>query len=67
MRPDIVPGFIAVELVGKVVKLDPWRAAVVAAAATTAATALSEGPFVSRRGHEDEQLAVETGDFGPVV
>jgi hypothetical protein len=66
MRPDIVPGFVAVELVGKVIKLNPLGAALVAAAAAAAAT-LAEGPFVSGRGQDDQQLAVETGDFGPVV
>jgi hypothetical protein len=66
MRPDIVPGFVAVELVDKVVKLGPWSAALVAATAAAAAT-LAEGPFVSGRGRDDRQPATDTGDFGPVV
>src|SRR5215213_7386710 len=44
MRPDMVPGFVAVELVGKVIKLGPLSAALVAGAAT-ATSAFLEGPF----------------------
>jgi hypothetical protein len=66
MRPDIVPGFVAVELVDKIVKLGPWSAAVVAAAAAAAA-AFAEGPFVSGRARDGGPVEADTGDFGPVV
>ena len=65
MRPDVVPGFLAVEFLGKVLKLGPWSAGLVAAAAAAAA-AFAEGPFVSGRGGELHP-APETGDFGPLV
>ena len=66
MRPDVVPGFLAVEFIGKVLKLGPWSAGLVAAT-TAAAAAFAEGPLVSGRGGEDLRPAAETGDFGPVV
>ena len=47
LRPDLVPGFLAVEIVGKLLKLGPWSSALVAAAGA-AAGALAEGPLVSR-------------------
>ena len=64
LRSDLVPGFLAVELAGKLLKLGPWSAAVVAAAASAAA-AFAEGPLVGRG--EDGALAPAAGDFGPVV
>ena len=66
MRPDVVPGFVAVELIDKVVKLGPWSAAFVAAAAAAAA-AFAEGPFVSGRDRDLGPAAPDDGDFGPVV
>jgi hypothetical protein len=65
MRPDVVPGFLAVELIGKILKLGPWSAALVAAAAAAAA-AFAEGPIVSGK-RDQPQIDEGTGDFGPVV
>lgn len=65
MRPDVVPGFLAVEFLGKVVKLGPWSAGLVAAAGAAAA-ALAEGPIVAGK-REDPPLEEGTGDFGPVL
>jgi hypothetical protein len=65
LRPDVVPGFLAVEFIGKVLKLGPWSAALVAAAAAGAA-AIAEGPIVPGKGDEPS-LDDGTGDFGPVV
>ncbi len=64
MRPDAVPGFLAVELVGKVLNLGPWSAGIVAAAA--AAAAFVEGPFVPRRPRPDEAVTPE-GGLNPAV
>src|SRR5688572_4410180 len=30
LRPDVVPGFLAVEFIGKVLRLGPWSSALVA-------------------------------------
>jgi len=65
MRPDVVPGFVAVELVGKVFQLGPLSAALVAGAATATAAFL-EGPF-ARGGAGDTAPDRGGGDFGPVV
>ena len=64
LRSDVVPGFLAVELVGKLLKLGPWSAAFLAAAASAAA-AFADGPLIDR----GESGAPEPGigDFGPVV
>ena len=64
LRSDVVPGFLAVELAGKLLKLGPWSAAVVAAAASAAA-AFAEGPLIDR-GEDGAQMS-GVGDFGPVV
>jgi hypothetical protein len=65
LRPDVVPGFLAVEFIGKVLRLGPWSAALVAAAAAAAA-AIAEGPVVSEK--QDEQTLDDgTGELGPVV
>jgi hypothetical protein len=65
MRPDVVPGFLAVEFIGKLVKLGPWSAGLVAAAAAAAA-AFAEGPVVTRE-QDQPELEGGAGDFGPVV
>ena len=64
LRADVVPGFLAVELAGKLLKLGPWSAALVAAAASVAA-AFAEGPLIDRG--EDGAPTPGMGDFGPVV
>jgi hypothetical protein len=65
LRPDVVPGFLAVEFIGKVLRLGPWSAALVAAAAAAAA-AVAEGPIVS--GTRDEPVPDDgTGELGPAV
>ena len=66
MRPDVVPGFLAVEIAGKFLKLSPWSAALVAAAAAAAA-ALADGPLVDARGEDQPRPIPATGDFGPLV
>lgn len=65
MRPDVVPGFLAVEFVGKVLKLSPLSAGLIAAAAAAAA-AFAEGPIVK---DDSDPLVMDSGagDFGPVV
>jgi hypothetical protein len=65
LRPDIVPGFLAVEVTGRFFKLGPWTAALVAVAGAAAA-AFAEGPFVSQNGAAPPAIN-EAGDFGPVV
>ena len=53
LRPDVVPGFMAVELLGRVLKLGPWSAAAVAATGAAAA-AFAEGPFVDEFDSQSE-------------
>jgi hypothetical protein len=65
LRPDVVPGFLAVEFIGKILRLGPWSAALVAAAAAAAA-AIAEGPIVPDN-RDEPALDDGTGDFGPVV
>jgi hypothetical protein len=65
LRPDVVPGFLAVEVTGRFFKLGPWTAALVAVAGAAAA-AFAEGPFVSHNGAQPPATD-EAGDFGPVV
>lgn len=65
LRPDVVPGFLAVEVTGRFFKLGPWTAALVAVAGAAAA-AFAEGPFVSRDGAQPPAID-EAEDFGPVV
>lgn len=52
-RPDVVPGFLAVEIIGKFVKLSMGAAMLVAAIAAAVA-ALVEGPLVSRPSQEPD-------------
>jgi hypothetical protein len=61
MRPDVVPGFLAVEFAGKVLGLGPLSAGVVAAAAAGAAAFL-DGPFVARDKEADVRPAAGGGD-----
>ena len=66
LRTDIVPGFLAVEITGRFLRLGPRRAALLAAAAAAAA-AFADGPFVDESGDVAFQAPAAEGDFGPVV
>jgi hypothetical protein len=65
MRPDAVPGFLAVELIGKLLRLGPWSSALVAAAAAAAA-AFVEGPLV-RPDAEQHATQEEAAELGPAA
>ena len=66
LRTDVVPGFLAVEIAGRFLKLGPRSAALLAAAAAAAA-AFADGPFVDESGDRSFQAAAAEGEAGPVV
>jgi hypothetical protein len=58
MRHDLVPGFVAVELLGRLLKLGLWGSGLVAAVAAAAA-AFVDGPIVRDRRADEWQAASE--------
>lgn len=67
VRQDLVPGFVAVELLGRLLKLGPWGAALVAAVAAAAA-AFVDGPLVrEEEAAEHEPALGAVGELGSLV
>lgn len=53
LRPDMAPGIMAAEIAGRLLRLGPWSAALVAAAGAAAAV-LAEGPLTRPDDDADE-------------
>lgn len=63
LRPDMAPGIMAAEIAGRILRLGPWSAALVAAAGAAAAV-LAEGPLTRPDADDD---GADAGRPNPVT